>query len=180
MSMVKVTNFTTRLTPLCQQSFNVVNMWVKPITQVFSRELQKGVWAMWAMGYMGNGVRGMSHMGKGGPWMICSQNIKKMSSCQKDDAVLTVLTRSSDHIKATWVAFSAPLTRPGLAFPRLCMGKSIQWTAYLGQLIVKKTYSGWAKVRGHWQLRALRIEHTNKEIHPFKLALISCWRCQHQ
>ena len=26
----------------------------------------------------------MSHMGKGGPWAICSQNIKKMSSCQKD------------------------------------------------------------------------------------------------
>ena len=39
----------------------------------------QGVWAMWAMGY-----RGMSHMGKGGPWEICSQNIKKMSSCQKD------------------------------------------------------------------------------------------------
>ena len=44
----------------------------------------QGVWAMWAMGYMGNGVQGMSHMGKGGPWVICSQNIKKMSSCQKD------------------------------------------------------------------------------------------------
>ena len=42
----------------------------------------QGVWAMWAMGYMG--YRGMSHMGKGGPWAICSLNIKKMSSCQKD------------------------------------------------------------------------------------------------
>ena len=39
----------------------------------------QGVWAMCAMGYMGNGVQG-----KGGPWVICSQNIKKMSSCQKD------------------------------------------------------------------------------------------------
>ena len=39
----------------------------------------QGVWATWAMGY-----RGMSHVGKGGPWAICSQVIKKMSSCQKD------------------------------------------------------------------------------------------------
>ena len=38
-----------------------------------------GQWDTWAMGY-----RGMSHMGKGGPWAICSQDIKKMSSCQKD------------------------------------------------------------------------------------------------
>ena len=39
----------------------------------------QGIWATWAMGY-----RGMSHMGKGGPWSICFQDIKKMSSCQKD------------------------------------------------------------------------------------------------
>ena len=66
------------------------------------------VWATWAMGYRGYGAygqwgplgvwvqgvwgtRGMGHVGKGiqgygqwGPWAICSQNIKKMSSCQKN------------------------------------------------------------------------------------------------
>ena len=30
------------------------------------------------------GYRGMGCMGDGGPWVICSQNIKKMSSCQKN------------------------------------------------------------------------------------------------
>ena len=73
-----------------------------------------GVWGIWAMsptggmgyrsmGHMGNrdtgvwGTRGMGHVGNGihgvqgygphgqwGPWAICFQNIKKMSSCQKD------------------------------------------------------------------------------------------------
>ena len=38
-----------------------------------------GQWDTWVMGY-----RGMGHMGDGGPWVICSQNIKKMSSCQKN------------------------------------------------------------------------------------------------
>ena len=30
------------------------------------------------------GYKGMGHMGDRGPWVICSQNIKKMSSCQKN------------------------------------------------------------------------------------------------
>ena len=38
-------------------------------------------WVTWAMGYMGNGVQGY---GQWGPWAICTQNVKKMSSCQKD------------------------------------------------------------------------------------------------
>ena len=29
-----------------------------------------------------------------------------------------------------------------------------------------------------WQLRALHIEHTKKEIDPFKMAFISCQICQ--
>ena len=36
------------------------------------------------MGYMGNGVQGYGPHGQWAPWAICSQNIKKMSSCQKD------------------------------------------------------------------------------------------------
>ena len=49
----------------------------------------RGTWGTRGMGHMGNGMHeqwgtGVSHMGKGGPWVICCQNIKKMSSCQKD------------------------------------------------------------------------------------------------
>ena len=47
----------------------------------------QGVWGTRGMGHVGNGIhgyRGMGHMGDRGPWVICSQNIKKMSSCQKD------------------------------------------------------------------------------------------------
>ena len=67
-----------------------------------------GVWGIWAMrptggiGYrgmghmgnrgtgvwgtrgVGNGVQGYRTHGQWGPWAICSQNIKKMSSCQKN------------------------------------------------------------------------------------------------
>ena len=46
----------------------------------------------WDTGGMGNGAQGtmgtggMGHIGNGqwGPWAICTQNVKKMSSCQKD------------------------------------------------------------------------------------------------
>ena len=49
-----------------------------------------GVWGTWAIGAQGVwGTRGMGHMGNGvhgqwDPWAICTQNVKKMSSCQKD------------------------------------------------------------------------------------------------
>ena len=40
-----------------------------------------GQWGTWIMGYrhMGNWAHG-----QWGPWAICTQNVKKMSSCQKD------------------------------------------------------------------------------------------------
>ena len=40
-------------------------------------------WAMgtWTMGY--RGIGNWAH-GQWGPWVICTQNVKKMSSCQKD------------------------------------------------------------------------------------------------
>ena len=41
----------------------------------------QGVWVTSAMGHMGNGVQGY---GQWGAWAICTQNVKKMSSCQKD------------------------------------------------------------------------------------------------
>ena len=49
----------------------------------------QGLWATLAMGHMGNGVHGQWGTGvwangQWGPWAICTQNIKKMSSCQKD------------------------------------------------------------------------------------------------
>ena len=40
-------------------------------------------WVTWAMG---NGVQGY---GQWGPWAICTQNVKKMSSCQKECQVVT-------------------------------------------------------------------------------------------
>ena len=57
----------------------------------------EGVWGTWVIGAQGVwGTRGMCHIGNGshgqwdtgvwamGPWAICTQNVKKMSSCQKD------------------------------------------------------------------------------------------------
>ena len=41
----------------------------------------QGVWGTRGMGHMGNGVQGY---GQWGPWAIWTQNVKKMSSCQKD------------------------------------------------------------------------------------------------
>ena len=49
----------------------------------------QGVWGTRAMGHIGNGSHGQWGTGvwtngQWGPWAICTQNIKKMSSCQKD------------------------------------------------------------------------------------------------
>ena len=44
----------------------------------------QGVWGTRGMGHVGNGIQGYGPHGQWGPWAICSQNIKKMSSCQKD------------------------------------------------------------------------------------------------
>ena len=43
-----------------------------------------GVWGTRGMGHMGKGIQGYGPHGQWGPWAICSQNIKKMSSCQKN------------------------------------------------------------------------------------------------
>ena len=42
------------------------------------------VWGTRGMGHVGNGIQGYGPHGQWGPWVICSENIKKMSSCQKD------------------------------------------------------------------------------------------------
>ena len=47
-------------------------------------EAQWGVWGTGGMGHVGNGIQGYGPHEQWGPWAICSQNIKKMSSCQKD------------------------------------------------------------------------------------------------
>ena len=64
----------------------------------------QGVWAMWAMGYIGNGVQG-----KGGPWVICSQNIKKMSSCQKDVKLSKRCQMSKNETPRLWRRFKKKL-----------------------------------------------------------------------
>ena len=45
-----------------------------------------GVWVTWAMGTWTMGYRDIGNWAHGqwGPWAICTQNVKKMSSCQKD------------------------------------------------------------------------------------------------
>ena len=69
----------------------------------------QGVWAMWAMGY-----RGMGHMGNGahgqwGSWVICSQNIKKMSSCQKDVKLSKRCQMSKNETPRLWRRFTKKL-----------------------------------------------------------------------
>ena len=44
----------------------------------------QGVWGTKGMGHVGKGIQGYGPHGQWGPWAICFQNIKKMSSCQKD------------------------------------------------------------------------------------------------
>ena len=65
----------------------------------------QGVWAMWAMGYMGNGVQGYGTHGQWGPWAICSQNIKKMSSCQKDVMLSKKCQMSKNQTPRLWRKF---------------------------------------------------------------------------
>ena len=43
-----------------------------------------GVQGVWGTRGVGNGIQGYGPHGQWGPWAICSQNIKKMSSCQKN------------------------------------------------------------------------------------------------
>ena len=64
----------------------------------------RGQWDTWAMGY-----RGISHMGKGGPWAICFQNIKKMSSCQKDVKLSKRCQMSKNETPRLWRRFTKNL-----------------------------------------------------------------------
>ena len=87
----------------------------------------QGVWGIWAMrptGGMGTGVwaqgvwgtRGMGHVGNGiqgygqwGPLVICSQNIKKMSSCQKDVKLSKRCQMSKNETPRLWRRFTKKL-----------------------------------------------------------------------
>ena len=47
MSLVEMTSFTTRLTPVCWKAFDVVSNWVKLKIQVMSKWLKRWVVALW-------------------------------------------------------------------------------------------------------------------------------------
>ena len=55
------------------------------------------------------GYRGMGHMGDGGPWVICSQNIKKMSSCQKNVKLSKRCQMSKIQTPRLWRRFTKKL-----------------------------------------------------------------------
>ena len=61
----------------------------------------QGVWAMWAMGIQGYGPHG-----QWGPWAICFQNIKKMSSCQKDVKLSKRCQMSKNETPRLWRRFT--------------------------------------------------------------------------
>ena len=76
----------------------------------------QGVWGTRGMGHVGNGIhvwvmgyRGMGHMGDGGPWVICSQNIKKMSSCQKMSSLSKRCQMSKIQTPRLWRRFTKKL-----------------------------------------------------------------------
>ena len=55
------------------------------------------------------GYRGMGHMGDGGPWVICSQNIKKISSCQKNVKLSKRCQMSKIQTPRLWRRFTKKL-----------------------------------------------------------------------
>ena len=64
-------------------------------------------WGVWVQGYgvqgvmghVGNGIQGYGPHGQWGPWAICSQNIKKMSSCQKRCQVVKKMSSCQKDVK---------------------------------------------------------------------------------
>ena len=60
-----------------------------------------GQWDTWVMGYRG--------MGNGAPWVICSQNIKKMSSCQKNVKLSKRCQMSKNQTPRLWRRFTKKL-----------------------------------------------------------------------
>ena len=61
-------------------------------------------WDTWAMGY-----RGMDHIGNGAYGQFCSQNIKKMSSCQKDVKLSKRCQMSKNETPRLWRRFTKKL-----------------------------------------------------------------------
>ena len=77
----------------------------------------QGVWGVWAMrptggyGYrgMGNGIQKYGPHGQWGPKGIYSQNIKKMSSCQKDVKLSKRCQMSKNETPRLWRRFTKKL-----------------------------------------------------------------------
>ena len=66
----------------------------------------QGVWGTRGMGHVGNGIQGY---GQWGPWAICSQNMKKMSSCQKDVKLSKRCQMSKNETPRLWRRFTKKL-----------------------------------------------------------------------
>ena len=69
----------------------------------------QGVWGTRGMGHVGNGIQGYGPHGQWGPWVICSQNIKKMSSCQKDVKLSKRCQMSENETPRLWRRFTKKL-----------------------------------------------------------------------
>ena len=71
-----------------------------------------GTWAIGAQVVWG--TRGMGHMGnwaheQWGPWAICTQNAKNMSSCQKDVKLSKRCQMSKNQTPRLWRRFTRKL-----------------------------------------------------------------------
>ena len=68
-------------------------------------------WGVWAQGVWGTrGVgNGIQEYGQWSPWAICSQNIKKMSSCQKDVKLSKRCQMSKNQTPRLWRRFTKKL-----------------------------------------------------------------------
>ena len=69
----------------------------------------QGVWGTRGMGHVGNGIQGYGPHGQWGPWVICSQNIKKMSSFQKDVKLSKRCQMSKNETPRLWRRFTKKL-----------------------------------------------------------------------
>ena len=65
-----------------------------------------GQWGTWTMGYRGMG--NWAH-GQWGPWAIRTQNVKKMSSCQKDVKLSKRCQMSKNQTPRLWRRFTRKL-----------------------------------------------------------------------
>ena len=71
-----------------------------------------GQWDTWGMGHMGTGGMGYKEYGpcgQWGPWATCSQNIKKMSSCQKYVKLSKRCQMSKNETPRLWRRFTKKL-----------------------------------------------------------------------